>query len=418
MTLREIDDALGAWNSRLGAAAQNLMDLQSEPTYQQLTGTGGMQKAPITGVTKARVEPALGAMATMFQHFSLLNATIDRANLLRRNVPTLFGADQKLREIEELLSTRSVHLPAVDVPLEQRGLLSGMQNVQCISPSELLDTMVHAFQAAKEAVVAVDTAWNQLGSGLGKTTARIAALRARASGLGGPPPAELDAAERGLLEIRATLLADPLGASGGMEARIQPLLERVEAAVTARERLRQEIVHGLSAARPLIDELAKLHCAAIAACTEAKEKIAGCGPLPGPQPDQTIEGLREWLERLEKKYAEASGNGTWDPVGVGVRNWNLAAQDCVSKERAVLAANRAPIETRDELRGRLDAFQAKARSYGIAEDERLVEQAKLAEQLLYARPMLLDRALAAVVAYEKAVNGARKQNESGGVNRQ
>lgn len=111
MTLREIDAALAAWNSRLGAAAQNLMDLQADPTYQELSGSGGVSKVRITGVTASRVEPALGAMVTVFQHFGLLNHTIERASQLRKNLPTLFGSDQKLREIEEVLSGKSIHLP-------------------------------------------------------------------------------------------------------------------------------------------------------------------------------------------------------------------------------------------------------------------------------------------------------------------
>jgi len=97
MTLREIDDALAAWNSRLGAAAQNLMDLQAEPAYQQLAGTGGAPKAPTTGVTAVKVEPALGAMVNVFQHFGLLNETIDRAAVLRRNLPALFGNGSETR---------------------------------------------------------------------------------------------------------------------------------------------------------------------------------------------------------------------------------------------------------------------------------------------------------------------------------
>lgn len=415
MTLQEIDDALTAWNSRLGAAAQNLMDLQAEPTYQQLTGSGGLPKTPITGVTAARVEPALGAMVTVFQHFGLLNETIDRAGALRRNRPNLFGGDQKLGEIEELLRGRSIHLPPVEVPLEQRTLLGGVQNVQCISPDDLLDTMVKAFQAAKDAVVAVDAAWTNLGLTLDRTGARIGSLRKRAAALGCVPPAELEAAERALQEMRAQVQADPLGASAGLDARIQPVLGRVEAALEAKERLRQQVVSGLSAARQQLDELVTLHGDSVAACAEVRLKIAGCGALPAPQADEKVEGLREWLERLEKKC----GEGTWDPLTIGLRNWNSAAEDCVSKERAALAANRAPVESRNELRGRLDALQAKARSYGVAEDDRLVELARQAESLLYTQPTPLDRAAAAVTSYERLLNGAKKVNpDSGGIRRQ
>jgi hypothetical protein len=415
MTLREIDDALGAWNNRLGAAAQNLMDLQAEPTYQQLTGTGGVPKTQIAGVTAARVEPSLGAMVAVFQHFGLLNDTIVRAGALRRNLPTLFGSDQKLREIEELICGQSIHLPPVDVPLEQRTLLSGVQNVECISPDALLDTMVKAFQSAKDAVVAVDAAWNNLGLTLDRIGARIVSLRARAAALGSGTPAELDAVERALQAMRAKVQADPLGASDDLEAQIQPVLARVEAAVTARERLRQQIVDGLAAAHNQLDALAKLHGDTVAICAEARSKIADCASLPAPQADGEVAGLCEWLGRLDKKFAE----GMQDPVAVGLRNWNLAAEDCVSKEKAACAANRARLDARNELRGRLNALKAKARVYGLAEDDARVELARQAELLLYTQPIPLDRAAAAIAAYEKTLNGAKEAPRNlGGTHRQ
>ncbi len=408
MTLREIDAALAAWNSRLGAAAQNLMDLQADPTYQELTGSSGVSKVRITGVTAARVEPALGAMVTVFQHFGLLNQTIERASQLRKNLPTIFGSDQKLREIEELLGGKLIHLPPVDVPLEQRTLLSGVQNVECISPDDLLGTMVSAFQAAKDAVVAVDAAWNNLSLTLDRTGARIVSLRKRAETLGCAPPAELAAAERALQEMRAQVQADPLGASAGLDAQIQPLLARLEAEQAAKERLRQEVVNGLSAARAQLNALVKLRGDSETACAEVRIKATGCDTLPAPQAIEKVEALRDWLERLEKKCTE----GLWEPLSVGLRNWNSAAGDCVSTEEATLAANRAPLEARNELRGRLDALKAKARSYGIAEDKTLVELAHHAESLLYTRPTPLDRAAAAVGGYERALNGVNKPGRS------
>jgi len=42
MTVREIDEALERWNTRLAAAAQNLVDLQSLPAYERLAGTNGV----------------------------------------------------------------------------------------------------------------------------------------------------------------------------------------------------------------------------------------------------------------------------------------------------------------------------------------------------------------------------------------
>ena len=139
MNLNEIDQLLEAWRHRLGAAAQNLMDLQAEPVYQRLAGDNGVPKADLTGLSAATVQPALDAMGTLFQHFSLLQQTIDDAAKLRRDMPALFGIEQQGREIQQLLLGKSIHLPPVEVPLEQRTLLSAVANVECISPDDLLN---------------------------------------------------------------------------------------------------------------------------------------------------------------------------------------------------------------------------------------------------------------------------------------
>lgn len=403
MTLREIDDALAAWNDRLSAAAHNLMDLQSEPTYQCLTGTGGVAKVQLQGASAARVEPAVGAMTNVFQHFGLLNETIDRAGRLRRDVPTLFGAESKIREIYELLAGKSIRLPAVDVPFEQRTLLSGVENVEFISPGNLLEIMVRAFQAARDAVVAVDAAWSKLGASLSAAARRIQSLRIRAGSINGSWLADLDAAERALRDARSKLQSDPLNAAAGAQDRILPLLDRVEHGVEIRERLLQQIAGGLSAAHGKLDNLAALHQEAVDASAEARQKIAGAESLPAPLPADKVEALRVWLGRLETRYHE----GILEPVAIGLRNWNTAAENCVSEEGAIRDANRGPLDARNELRGRLDALKAKARAYGVAEDDGLVELAQEAEKLLYQRPAVIDRAAALVKAYERKLNGPK-----------
>ena len=40
MTLQQLDEVLAGWNDRLAAIADNLLELQAEPAYQALAGTG------------------------------------------------------------------------------------------------------------------------------------------------------------------------------------------------------------------------------------------------------------------------------------------------------------------------------------------------------------------------------------------
>jgi hypothetical protein len=394
MTVREIDEALAAWKSRLEAAAQNLMDLQAEPTYRRLTGCTGASHPPTTGTTAARLEPALGEFVHLFECLELLRATIDRAASLRDDLP-MFGAEQKLHGIEDLLCCASIRLPAVDVPLEQRSLLDGAQNEARISPAALLDAMGKSFQSAKDAVIAVAKAWSDLEPALDRTAARIAALRAKS--LSAAQIAELDSADRKLSELRAEVKADPLGATAGLDSQIRPILDGLESAVSAREQLHREIELGLAAAHAKFEELVRGHRDAVDATSRARLKIAGS--LPAPTGDEKLAELRDWLERLKNKCSD----GMVEPLTVGLRNWNMAAHAAIAPDHAALAASRAAIESRNELRGRLDALKAKARAYGVAEDHKLADLARQAEALLYTRPVSLERAGEAVAIYEKTL---------------
>jgi len=380
MTLQQIDAALAAWNNRLASVADNLLELQAEPTYQVLTGSGGMTKMVLSGASKARVDPALGAMRIMFEQFGLLHGTIDEAVKIRSGLPALFGGDQKMAEIEKLLFGKSIQLPAVDIPLEQRSLLSGVRSAQCLTAEELLEPMTRSFAAARDAVIAVCNANAGLAAGIANAEAQMQALETATGS-----SAALKDANRILQEIRDKLHTDPLGAMEDLTTQVQPLLAKVAQMVAAVEEVKRKIQKG----RVLLDDLEKLHRDTLAAAAEARAKVTDCDKLVA---------LRAWLDRLDARRGE-------EAVAVGLRNWQAAADDCVAQERKALAANRAPVELRNELRGRLDALKSKARAYGIAEHGPVAELARQAEGLLYTRPTDLKRAAAAVAGYEKSLVG-------------
>ena len=77
------------------------------------------------------------------------------------------------------------------------------------------------------------------------------------------------------------------------------------------------------------------------------------------------------------------------------------------QESEACAKARAALDMRNELRGRLEAFKAKARAYGVAEHPALTGIARDAEACLYARPTPLGRAVSLIQAYE-----SRLQQES------
>jgi hypothetical protein len=396
MTLADIDKALAQWESRLSSAAHNLFDLQADPTYQCLTGTGGAPLTRLSGVTQAKVAPALENIGTLFQCFDLLRCAIDRAVKLRRDLPTLFGAEQKAREIEQLLLGKSIRVPTDQIPIARRSLLTGADEQGCISPGELLNSMVKAFETARDGVIAVDKAWRDLGVALGDASRKIAFLRAGPEKLEDAEVRELEGVEHALSLRRAQVQADPLGTSLDVEAVILPALERLTAAVEERAGLRAQTETALTAAHANLLELRTLHRDASAVYQEAREKISGPVELPPPPPVELIESLDYWLARLQEKYDD----GMVRPVSIGLENWNSAARNCVSEVQRIRDTNRAPLELRNELRGRINALKAKAQAYRIEEDARLRALAGEAEALLYTHPTPIYRACDVVTRYQ------------------
>lgn len=408
MTLQQSDQLIAAWQQRLSAAAQNLMDLHAQPTYQRLAGADRVPKADLGGITEARVRPALAAMGTLFQNFDLLQQNVDKAARIRKDMPSFFGGDAELREIERLLCGKSIKLPSVSVPLEQRDLLSALENVEWITPNDLMNAMARSFGAARDVVLAVHMAWEKLGRMLDATEQEVKSLEQLAARLAVAQSPELDRARLMLVKLRSKIESDPLGCSDQLDQDVQPVVARLKSELDLTAGAKQDAENGLASARLLLDRLKSAHQLAIAAVEEFQQKISECGSPRAPMPEEKIAALEEWLERLRAKL----GEGLAKPVLVGLRNWNNAARKCVAEEEGACAANRAPLEARSELRGRLDALKAKARGYGLAEDPALVEIAEQAAALLYARPTPLDRAAALVKSYESKLNGRTAQARS------
>lgn len=409
MTTEKIDLLLADWRRKIDLIGQNLIDLHEIPTYQRLTGASGYSKVALTGVTASRVTPALEMMSELFEHFSLLSQTIDRAVQLRSSLPRFLGLEQKLKEIEQILTGESIQLPVRQTPLAQRGLLSVAETTNSISPAHLLAAMMDAFSAAKDVILAVDAAWLRLESTLAGAEAKTKSLQKLADSLGMNSLSELSAARQQIAALHARVGSDPLGVSNNLDREIVPLILQakttVEQLVKQRHQLQEKFILG----HELLKQLIELQLSATAAFTESQEKVVDCSSIQTPLAQEKIDALNQWLTRLETKFAE----GLLQPVTVGLENWIAKAKEYVLMEEEACTANKAPLETRKELRGRLDALQAKAIARGLVEDATLVQLAETARQLLYTRPTPLARAKELVCEYEIQLNSGKSGERRG-----
>ena len=398
MTLDQIDSELAVWKKSLAAAAQNLMDLYSLPTYQRLAGSNGVPKADLKGVSAARVYPALASVAKMFGIFDDLQCTIDRASELRQRINPIFASDSKLREIEDLLHGKSVKLPLDPVPIGQRTLASSADNVESVTPAELMGAMGRSFTAARDVVLSVDGAWHKLGMALDQTMSEIATFRREAEQWKTSFPA-LANAEAAMETIHTRIENDPLACAEEFDSGVEPVLRQARNALARIRAQHDQLSRALVNARKLMNQLVDLHKESQASWNNRRLKITGVTEPPAPQDEQAIQALGAWLQRLEKKFNE----GMLEPILVGLGKWNKSANDCVFHERAALNANQSPINERNELRGRLEALKAKARARGSAEHPDLTRIANEAANLLFNRPTPIDKASALLVDYERVL---------------
>ena len=394
----EIDQLIADWKNKVNIAGQNLLELQELPAYQRMTGGLGFPPAKLTGITAKQVTPALEAMNDLFQHFDLLVQTIDKAIKLRQQLPR-FLSTQKIAEIAQLLTGASIELPIVQTPLSQRELLTGA-NTTKITPAQLLEVMQNAFSVARDAVLAVDDAWTHLHVMLADAEAQIFSLQNLALSLNQDCQSELIQAASALASLHPSIEQDPLGTSAVFQQQVQPMLAQVKASLEHYIKQQNQIREKLATASNLLQQLKEIHTKAIAAFAECQDKVLDQSILLPSLSEEQIEALRQWLMRLETKLA----GGLVNPIIVGLDNWTIKAREYIASEQQVYAVNNAPLQTRQELRGRLDALQAKALARRLIEDPILTELAIHAKQLLYSRPTPLNKAAELISQYEKRLN--------------
>ena len=396
----QIDQLLADWKTRLDLASQNMLALQGLTTYQRLAGEAGFPKAQLTGTTAIQVAAALDAMNQVFQYFDLLLATISRAAALHRQVPRFLGSDQKLQAVEELLIGQSIQLSVIQVPLAQRSLLSAAETTCTVTPDNLLAMMTLTFETARDTILAIDVAWSHLELTLSQVEAEIQALRQQANTLGGNNLTDLRAIQQAIAPLRDRVMTDPLGVKDEFEQQIQPLIERVKDSLNQVLQQHNQIQNGLAIAHTLLQNLTELNQQTHTAYAESLEKVTDHSGLQPSLSADHLDALCQWLSRLETRFAE----GLVSPIQVGLENWTAKVKAAIAIEQCAVTANRRPLETRRELRGRLEALKAKALARGRAEDPILADLSAQAKQILYTRPTDLAKAIELVTQYERHMN--------------
>jgi hypothetical protein len=406
MTIDEVDRALAEWQSRLRRIDENLVALQLDPVHLRLEQSrdGGLD-----GVTRDRVLPALTAMRELFAQRGLLYDMLRQATRLRAGFNRRKPAET-LREIERLLRGPSIVVPAVEHPLGRRSLLDTAETA--IAPDQLLSAMISSFEQARDAVAAVDQAWQQLAPECKRASAEADRLQAIASGLGEDATATLAAVRAQLDAVEGRISRDPLGATQSLTEEVFEHLRQLEQQLAELQHRRDQVRADLDRAHALLAGVRAADEHASTARERCGREIApapGKAPPPPPLDTGRIEGLARWLATLEA----TAGAGRWSAATVGLARWLNTAQGTLAEAEAAERACVALLEQRDELLGRLLARRQQARvraARGQAVDPAAEHVATRAERLLRQVPTPLSEAATLVADYEAQLRATREGN--------
>ena len=400
MNLEQLDELLIDWEKKIDLVSQNLLDLEGLLAYQRLIGVSGLPKPALKGISKEKISPALETINTLFEYLDLLLNFISRSKELRREIPRFFGSEEKVRALEQMLLGASVQLPTKRIPLELRGLLSKAEIESLISPQELLDIMTGSFKNARDVILTVEAAWDKLDLLLVNTGQKISTLESLAISLGQSELPDLQKVQQEINSLRERIEQDPLGVNEEYQQKIEPLIVKVQSELNQIVQQRQEIQSVLVQGHDYLKKLIEINQQVNNAFLESQEKVTDHSQLQSPIAPESIEALTQWLTRLENKFAL----GALTPVQIGLQNWKTKTLEYLGSAKQAYVKNQAPLQQRQELRGRLEALKAKAVAKGRNENEILTNLAEKAKKLLYTRPTPLAQAANLVQEYEKNLN--------------
>ncbi|MET0425578.1 MAG: hypothetical protein ABW046_17045 [Actinoplanes sp.] len=364
----------------LTAIAANLVDLDDNPARKDL------DKTRLTGATAAAWADASDALTRLWDGYRLLTEVTGQARALRDQRRL---NDAERAEFAHRVLGDSVTLSTTTVPLAQRGLLGAGSVTTTCTPAQLLSAMESAFATAVDVATRAGEVWHRVLPAAAEAAAALDLVRQ----LGGAS-ATLDDADRRLGAFTSGLATDPLGVRENDLVAVRELIARADAERTSAAEFRAALTQRLTGAHRLRDEVAAARRAADVTLGGVVDRFR----------DQDIRSVRGGDPGPDLAAIDAlAAAGHWSLISPRLAAWNRQARELLAALGDATAHNSGLLATRNELRGRLDAYQAKALRRGLGEDHRLTAPAEAARVALYTAPCDLDAARRAVDAYQDAL---------------
>jgi hypothetical protein len=370
---------------------QNLLDL--DDTFGKRLLAGGR----LSGITQLRWEECSRDLAWVWDAFNAYSVVLDRAaNLLARS---RWPSAAQLTEISELLTGPSVVVTGEAVPAARRQLTASAVPAERVTLGQAVKRMSAAYGRIAGLVAETEGAWTAVSERLNQL-ADVLRTAAQQAG-GGEGSSGLTEADGRVRHIREVLTSDPLSFWLGDHvdaASLDELARQVQAAAALAVELavlRADAEDRIAKTARAVDAARACEHEAVEIRNEAAQKIAG-GLSAAPAGTEALTQRMTGLDALR-------AGGRWQQLAADLAAVDRDAVVLADAWRAAGLAARAQLDRRNELRGLLDAYTAKAGRLGAAENAEAARHQQRARQLLWAAPCDLAAAADAVTAYQHAI---------------
>ncbi|SCL31626.1 hypothetical protein GA0070624_4302 [Micromonospora rhizosphaerae] len=386
MSRDEVDFAivgLVAAHDRISAA---MYALDAHPGLVVLRGDD------LRGKTRRVAIETLPRLDVLWSQFAAVRSVLDRVKTVRgeRSRP----GDDELHELTVLL--RGPVLPLAPDGMVVDDPLAGAPP-NWVTAMGLAQELERASAEVTGTLDGVQSAYAEIAARFEPLTKALDRARAAAEALGyAATGSEVERLDVRLAEATFDAMCDLLDTAGPPSA-LAAEIEAVTARLADLTRLRDAYPDRVRRLRAAVDEVAAAEDETGRAYAVANEKIANPGLPPAPD---AVPALRAHLAQLDQLHREQRWPRLADELSVVERSVAEA------RERAAHLREAAEglLRRRAELRGRLDAYRARAGRLGLAEHAELAVRHRTAQDLLYTSPCDLPAATRAMVAYLRYLN--------------
>lgn len=290
-------------------------------------------------------------------------------------------------------------LSGIDAEARPQELRDGLTRAWILDPddpsarltmAELAHRARDGFDTVRDQVSAIDRTWRSVLPDVDAARLTIGRLRAEAGALGIVEPL-LGRAEQVCADLQQRLVADPLSVAEDEGDALAALVGEAATELARARAGRDGLADDLAGAAQQLALLRALRARAEAAGNLAVEKVVGELDVVRVPSIDVLDGPGGLSARLDDVLGRTD-QLDWPQQRALLDAWTLLADRLQRQLEAAEQTNRAPLDRRDELRGRLAAYRVKVAAAGLSEDPATGELVDEIRHELYTAPSDLDAA--------------------------